>query len=275
MKKLIIDHNTCIGCGMCTSICPAYHLAVSDQKCHEEDGLCIQCGQCQAVCPKDAIKVKRLSDVATRPVSEIKHNITPESLAEFYLSRRSCRYFTDQDISHETFEKLIRNATANDASYYNIQTTEYVVIEEKLNDFKKYLLDLLKDELDKNEYIELHGDQVDRNDFVRFYNMYMNGEFPHDPFFHEGRQAIAVFAKHPVDAAYGMSHIESMAYAMGLGGFWLGYAITASEKKPQEMMHFFPEVDQTKKMYALFILGYPRIRYKRTSPKPQVKISYM
>lgn len=275
MKKLMIDTDLCIGCGLCTNICPCYHLSVEDKKSMEGDGLCIQCGQCQNICPKQAIKVERLKDQQTMELKDLNHKIDPENLRDFYLSRRSCRFFTDEDITKEEFENLISYATTNDASYFNIQTNEYVVLEDKFSDFKAHLLHCLEDELDKSEYIDHKGEKVDRNDFVRYFNMYMKGEFPHDPFFHEGRQAIAVFAKHPVDAALGMAHIESMAYAMGLGGFWLGYAITASEKKPEETMKFFPSVDQDKRMYALFVLGHPRIKYNRTSVKPPVKITYM
>lgn len=275
MKKLLISQDKCIGCGICVSVCPAYHLTIKEKKSVEEDSLCIQCGQCQAVCPKEAITVERLASSPVIPTKDINHNITPEQLKDFYLTRRSSRFYKDKNISKETFDKLIKYATINDGSYFNIQTTEYAVIDERFQEFKKHLLYVLKDEIDKDRYMDLHGDQVNKNDFVRYFNMYMNGEFPKDPFFHEGRQAIAVFSKHPVDAAYGMTHIESMAHAMGLGGFWLGYAITASELEPEKMMDFFPEIDQTKRMYAIFVLGYPKTNYLRTTPKAETKITYM
>lgn len=276
MYKLNINQDACIGCGLCVKVCPAYHLEINNGKSQEIDSLCIQCGQCHSICPKHAISLPQLEGRPSIPTKDLTNNkINPETLKNFYLSRRSIRFFTDQDISKETFCELIQGACGNDPSYYNIQTTEFAVVDERFNDFKKHLHWVLRDELDKHEIIDLHGDPVDRNDFVRFFDMYMNGKFPHDPFFHNGRQAIAVFAKHPADAYLGMAHIESMAYAMGLGGFWLGYAITASEKKPEEMMSFFPEIDQSKRMYAFFVLGYPDIKYQRTSPKPAIPITFM
>lgn len=276
MKKLLIDREKCIGCGLCTKICFAHHLSIdNNHKCKEEDSLCLECGQCATLCPKEAIVVERLKDAPTCKMSDLNSRIEPERLKDFLKSRRSCRFFTDRKISKETFHELITWAAESAPSYWNIQTTEFAVLDDNFPEFKKFMLDIYKKDLHGHDYMDLHGEAVDRDDVIRLYQQYMNGEFPYDQFFFGGKQAVAVFAKHPYDAVISMSYIELMAHAMGLGGFWNGFVITATEKYPDEMMKFFPSIDPSKRMYALFVIGYPKYRHKRIAPKPPVKITYM
>ena len=275
MKKLLIDKEKCIGCGMCTKICFAHHLSLDEEKkCTEEDSLCIQCGQCATICPKEAIAVEWLKDEPSVDMKSLNSRIEPENLRDFLKSRRSCRYFTDKKISRETFEELITFAAQSAPSYWNIQTTEFAILDENLQAFREKLLKVYSKELDGHDYFNLHGEDVDRDDVVRLFSQYMKGEFPFDQFFIGGKQAIAVFAKHPYDAVIATAYIELMAHAMGLGGFWCGFAITAAQRYPEEMMEFFPEIDQSKKLYSVYVIGYPKYKHRRTAAKAPVRITF-
>ncbi|NJC88228.1 MAG: 4Fe-4S dicluster domain-containing protein [Desulfuromonas sp.] len=59
VATLQLDAVTCIGCGMCQSVCPHGVLVVSERKARiiERDA-CIECGACARNCPVAALTVK-------------------------------------------------------------------------------------------------------------------------------------------------------------------------------------------------------------------------
>lgn len=55
---LKLDEARCIGCMMCTAVCPHGVLAVIDRKAKLADrDACIECGACARNCPVDALEV--------------------------------------------------------------------------------------------------------------------------------------------------------------------------------------------------------------------------
>jgi hypothetical protein len=39
-------------------------------------------------------------------------------------------------------------------------------------------------------------------------------------------------------------------------------------------MEFFPEIDKNKHMYSAFVIGYPKVRFRRTIPHKDIKVTY-
>lgn len=61
MFKPEVDQTKCIGCGMCTSLCPQVFKIMEDSKAHVITDNCGPC-DCQNVvdsCPVDAISLKK------------------------------------------------------------------------------------------------------------------------------------------------------------------------------------------------------------------------
>lgn len=55
---LKLDEDTCVGCGMCETVCPHGVFAVADRKASFTDrDLCMECGACATNCPVQAITV--------------------------------------------------------------------------------------------------------------------------------------------------------------------------------------------------------------------------
>lgn len=58
VSTLKLDKEACIGCGMCSNVCPHGVFAVAQKKAHLVDhDACMECGACAVNCPVEAISV--------------------------------------------------------------------------------------------------------------------------------------------------------------------------------------------------------------------------
>ena len=54
---MVIDQNTCVGCGACVGTCPVNAISFNAAgKAEINQDVCIKCGACAGVCPVGAIK---------------------------------------------------------------------------------------------------------------------------------------------------------------------------------------------------------------------------
>ncbi len=51
-----IDHEKCMHCGGCVSVCPVLAMELKEGKIEHLPEKCIDCGACIKVCPVGAIK---------------------------------------------------------------------------------------------------------------------------------------------------------------------------------------------------------------------------
>ena len=58
VTTLRLDDETCVGCGMCTLVCPHGVLEMNGRKARvvDKDG-CMECGACAVNCPVEALHV--------------------------------------------------------------------------------------------------------------------------------------------------------------------------------------------------------------------------
>jgi len=52
---MIVDWETCIGCGLCAETCPIEAISMTSEKKASISDICVDCKACTKVCPKDAI----------------------------------------------------------------------------------------------------------------------------------------------------------------------------------------------------------------------------
>ena len=58
VSSLVLDKDKCIGCSLCTEVCPHLVFEMQNQKAHLVDfNACMECGACVTNCPADAIAV--------------------------------------------------------------------------------------------------------------------------------------------------------------------------------------------------------------------------
>jgi NAD-dependent dihydropyrimidine dehydrogenase PreA subunit len=58
VSTLVLDEKKCIGCSLCTEVCPqaVFEMRNSKAKFRDLDG-CMECGACVNNCPSNAIEV--------------------------------------------------------------------------------------------------------------------------------------------------------------------------------------------------------------------------
>ena len=54
--KPTVDHETCIGCGVCRKNCAHDAITITDKKASIDHDKCVGCGRCLGMCPMDAVQ---------------------------------------------------------------------------------------------------------------------------------------------------------------------------------------------------------------------------
>lgn len=108
-NRVIINEETCIGCGLCAKVCTKKILKMNYKKVEVvdyPDWGCCQCGLCMSACPTQSIQVAGLNydEFITLPKKEVDFT----SLEKMLSSRRSIRNFKETSVELEVLEKVIR-----------------------------------------------------------------------------------------------------------------------------------------------------------------------
>ena len=262
--KLMIDVEECIGCGQCKSVCIRDNIEI-DEVAYETGSNCFECGHCMAICPTKAVTLKIFKGRENR-IAEYNPNKIPldyDDLLNFLKQRRSMRWFKKKKIDKDTFNKLIEGAYYS-PSAQNQQDVEFVVLDNKLNDFMKHVYDIIKVEEDQFFRIKEFGDYLRDNSTKEYH-----------PLLWSGHQLILTFSTDKTSAVIANTRMELLAYSLGLGGFYSLFILKADEIDHEKLMEFFPEIDKNKHMYSAFIIGYPKKRFRRTIPHNEIKVNYM
>lgn len=261
--KLIIDEESCTACKQCMQVCIRDNIVVDDFAV-ETGSNCFECGHCMAICKQKAITLKsyegkedRIQDYNPRELP-----VEYDDLLQFLKQRRSIRWFKNKKIDKETFDKLFEGAYYS-PSAQNEQDVEFVVLDDKLDEFMSLVYDIIKVEEDKFFRIKEFGDYLSDNSTKEFH-----------PLLWEGKQLILTFSTDKTSAVIANTRLELLAYSLGLGGFYSLFILKADEIAHDRLMEFFPDIDKNKHMYSTFIIGYPKKRFRRTIPHKDIKVTY-
>lgn len=262
--KLKIDEELCTACKLCMKVCIRDNIVVEDFAV-EVGSNCFECGHCMAVCKVGAITLKSFEGKEDRIIDyDPRENILEyDDLFEFLKRRRSIRWFTKKKIDKETFDKLFEGAYYS-PSAQNAQDVEFVVLDQRLDEFMELVYDIIKVKEDEFFRIKEFGDYLKDNSTKEFH-----------PLLWEGKQLILTFSSDKTSAVIANARIELLAYSLGLGGFYSLFILKADELNHDKLMEFFPDIDKNKHMYSAFIIGYPKIRFRRTVPHNDIRVTYL
>lgn len=217
-----------------------------------------------AVCKVSAITLKSFEDHKDKIQDYDSKNIPVEydDLLQLLKQRRSIRWFKNKKIDNETFDKLFEGAYYS-PSAQNEQDVEFVVVDEKLDDFMNLVYNIIKVDDDKFFRIKEFGEYLKDSSTKKLH-----------PLLWEGKQLILTFSTDKTSAVIANTRLELLAYSLGLGGFYSLFILKADELDHNKLMEFFPKIDKNKHMYSTFIIGYPKVRFRRTIPHKNINVTY-
>lgn len=262
--KLEINADKCSACGLCAKVCIRDNIVIDDVAC-ETGSNCFECGHCMAICKENAITLISFKDDDDR-IEEYNPRSIPvdyDNLLQLYKQRRSVRWFKNKKIDKTTFDKLFEGAYYS-PSAQNEQDVEFIVLDEKLDEFMNLVYDIIKVEEDKFFRIREFNDYLNDNSSKEFH-----------PLLWEGKQLILTFSTDKTSAVIANTRLELLAYSLGLGGFYSLFILKADELDHDKLMEFFPEINESKHMYSAFIIGYPKLRFRRTVPHKPIDVKYL
>lgn len=272
---MIVNTDKCIGCTLCKQDCIVSDIEMVDGKSYIRNKTCIKCGHCIAICPVKAISCDDEKEYAMDEVMEYekeKFDIDPETLMNFMKFRRSVRLFKEDDVEEEKIQKIIEAGKYTQTAS-NIQDVSYVIVKEKLQEVRKMVLETLNAMADK-----MLADENTKKQFITYAYMWKqmyqdflenpNGE---DKLFFKAPVLLVVKANRMINGALAASKMELMVNALGLGTYFSGFLERALSVNPKiaELL----KVEEGEQFVSCMLIGYPRVKYKRTVPRKDVKIT--
>ena len=266
MAQIRVDPEKCTACGTCSTACPAIFILEGEKVRTFDEEHCTLCGHCLALCPVDAITIQELDpeEFSDLP-KDLK--ISPETLAVFLRSRRSCRVFADKEVSRQALEKLIDMARYA-PSGHNSQNFEFMVIN------KRQMVQTLAQRTAVfygNLYKMLTAPGVNVPPWLQ---THMRGFRLNWEYYQAGkdrifRNAPALIVIHALaensssaqNCHLAMAHIILQAHAMGLGTCINGYFTTAAERDPSIVKEL--EIPKENKIFTCCTVGYPVLKFKK------------
>lgn len=276
--EILIDEAKCTKCGICIDICPDYlKKGEKDFPVGNEDSLtgCFQCGNCMMLCPNDAIEIKG-EDIDKEHLRELNPNLPDfDAINSLFLKRRSCRKFTEQDVSKETIDKILQ-AAATSAVSIPPSEVKVLVIQgrEKVQEFAD---DLIKALRDFNKImnplmlgiIRLMAGKT-QSDFFKDFVLPLSKEVVKkreqgiDYLFYDAPAVVIFYGTELTDKddwILAANQAVIAAEALGLGTCIIGFVgeILKTNKKLRKKYG----IQKTDKLGMGFILGYPVIKFRK------------
>lgn len=270
---MIVDKEKCIACGMCVRDCIVNDIEITNNKAEIKNERCFNCGHCIAICPKNAVSsdVYDMNEVKTYNKEEF--DLSPDNLLNFIKFRRSTRKFKDRDVEKEKLEKILEAGRFTQTGS-NAQNVSYVVVKDSIEELKeitlktlygsgKYMLDNL------NESNKMYKNYAEM--WVRMYEAYKVNP-KNDAVFFNAPAVIVVVSDSEVNAALASSNMELMTNALGLGTFFSGFLVKASETNAE--IKKLIGLNENQKIVTCMVIGYPAVKYQRTVPRNEAKVTW-
>lgn len=292
----LIDADRCIGCGLCTVVCPMATLIIEGGKVIVRGTDSLNCDHCAAACPTEAIRVASIdAGLARFQTFSADSRWLPHgrfdtaTLVNLMGSRRSCRNYSDQPVDRMLLEDLVRvGITAPSGS--NCQPWTFTLLPDRamVNRLGRQVGDFFRktNRMAENRWLrwglKLIGKR-ELDDYYRFhYRTVQTGleawdKGERDLLFHGATAVIVIAARNDAscpseDALLASGHILLAAHAMGLGTCLIGFAIEAM-RRDRSIVRGLGIPDQ-ETAHAVVALGWPNETYQRVAGRKPVTIRY-
>lgn len=257
MGKQHIEINTekCIGCGLCSEVCVAHNLVIRRNKAQKVMNDCIMCGQCTAVCPKKAIFLKGCGSGQMEKTADVC--LDPKDVLNVIRFRRSIRSFKKTEVPREVIEQILEAGRLTHTAK-NMQDVSYVVLTDGKKRVEKMAVKLFR-------AVKPLADL--------FSPMARNNKISDNFFFFDAPAVIVILAKDKTNGILAAQNMEFVAEAYKLGVLYSGFFTMAANmsRKIKKAIG----VPKGKKVAMTLVLGYPNVKFLRSTPHKALDAKYM
>ncbi|MBW6410847.1 nitroreductase family protein [Clostridium weizhouense] len=257
MKEHIIqvDKNLCIGCELCKGDCPVNNIIIKEKKAVIKNQECIKCGHCEAICPKGAVTLTGFSE-KTMDITD-KSTLNQKDLLIALKTRRTIRQFKNSEVPLEIIQQIIEAGRVT-PSAKNAQNVSYIVLSK---DKEKY------EEVAVKFFRKIQG-------FAKLWMKAAREVVIDDNFFFKKAPiAIMVVTKDKVSGSLAASNMALMAESYGLGVLYSGFftSVANYSKKLRKILN----LKYSDHVVTTLVIGYPNVKYRRTTKKEEAMIRYL
>jgi nitroreductase/NAD-dependent dihydropyrimidine dehydrogenase PreA subunit len=263
MANVIINMETCIGCGLCVSDCSRGAIILADEKAEVNLNLCNECSHCVAVCPKASVSMPDYDENEIIEYEKDKLHLDPDDFLYYQKFRRSIRQFKNKNVELDKLNKIIEAGRyAPTAS--NRQSNRYIIIRDKIDEVRELAISTLYEIANDPNY-DPKGSTDYRKSWIGMYEDYKNKNI--DRLFFDAPNIIVIISEDKsgfaeVNGGIAASRMEVQANTLGLGICYIGFLKRAYlfNKKIGELIGMKDNED----LILSFVLGYPNVEYQRT-----------
>lgn len=251
MEKVIINKETCIGCGSCVADCVAGFLEIRDGKAVTKDAGCIGCGHCYAICPVNAVTMPGTED-GGEVVSMTEFDSA--RLLQAMKSRRTIRQFLPDRVEPEKVQ-MILEAGQYCPTATNSQDVAFTILGSRQDQIEEICVNFFRKGL---------GAAGKVSDLAK--NMEIDDHF----FFKGAPLVIVVSAKNKGNGNLASSYMELMAESLGLGVLYSGFFIASAALlgKVKSLLN----LPQGHKAVTCMVIGYPKVKYHRVPGRKTITV---
>ncbi|MGD9567111.1 MAG: nitroreductase family protein [Sedimentibacter sp.] len=274
MINVIINKETCIGCGLCVKDCTRRAIELINDKADVELSLCNECGHCLAICPNGSVSMPLYDENEIMEYDASKLNLDPDEFLYFQKCRRSIRNFKEKQVEQDKLNQIIE-AGRYSPTASNRQLNRYIVIRDRINEVREMAITSLYD-LANDSSFQVGGGVDYRQTWLRIYDDYKEKKI--DRLFFNAPQIMVIvsedkggFAK--VNGGLAASRMELQANSLGLGICYIGFFEKAINynSKLREIIG----MKDNEEFILSFVIGYPNVKYQRTVNRRPADVRYM
>lgn len=258
---VLIDHDKCVGCGMCVADCSVRNMVITDKKAVVKRD-CFLCGHCVAICPVGAVSIPEYDMEDVETYEEDRFEVDPDALLRAIKFRRSIRRFRKEAVGERELNQLLQTGRYT-ATAKNNQNCCFVFVQDSVEELKARIWASI-DALEASPAAENPGFR----DYFRF-NARRKADPEDDYLFRNAPVVLYITSDWPLDAGLAAQNIETMAAALGMGALFNGYLarITDGDEETKKWLGI-----EGKTIKACMLLGYPARCYARTAPRAAANV---
>ncbi len=275
---LIINQPKCQLCKVCETVCFQNAINIDTFQINKN---CIECYHCVAVCPTGCIQYTEDHEPDLMPESKVD----PRELRLLFVNRRSHRIYDEKHISDDTIKNILEvmRFFPSAKNKKNVYVT-IVRSASKINSLNQSVIDILNHKFSKSfnalTFIFLvmaYGLKKTRS-FFRMKKRFMERQKQFPKLITYNAPCLMIFhapnnptGSQLMDCNIWASYTTVYIQSLGLRSCFMGYVVRALNYDKDLALSL--GIPRGHVVGSAFIMGYPKMTFKRKAERPPVKVN--